>query len=236
MREMGGPRPRIPLRAWAHRTPGHGLFPYEDARQKRWRRRSGFWEFSTPLAPHLHIPESVQFQGRVGTPCVPTSEPPPGERRNAPNPHHHTSFARLTQAPSAAKRASRPAPNHPYLGTSRTSTPGSDRPMVATNRTVPSPRFHPHQGTPPQLPTQPRQAHSLGQTLPVADASPDGRTAHSTAVAVVSSTPHPASTDLQPHPSTRQTRIQGCQPLVREDIPSSNDVHNLNEEAVNTMK
>ncbi len=46
---------------------------------------------SQPLCPHLHIPESVQFQGRVGTPCVSASELPLGEHRNNPNPHntHH---------------------------------------------------------------------------------------------------------------------------------------------------
>ena len=81
---------------------------------------------SQPLCSHLHIPESVQFQGRVGTPCVPTSEPPLDECRNGPNPHQHTSFTRLTQVPSTAKRAFRPASDHPCLGTARTSIPGSD--------------------------------------------------------------------------------------------------------------
>lgn len=164
------------------------------------------------LNPSASTPTSLSrfsIQDRVGTPCLPALGLPLSKRCNGPHPQSNTpSFTRLIQVPAAAKRASRPASGHPCL------------------RTPPYPhsRFRPTRGrgrldSPnPQVPTAPRHPAATGlavaastqpgRALLVAAVSPDGCTAYSTAVAVVPSTPHSATTDLQPHPSTRQAQIQ----------------------------
>ena len=205
---MGRSKPRIPLRSWRYRTPW--IRPVSARRHPAnwWRHRSGFWGFSTPLHSPSHSLSRSSTQGRIGTPCVPVSGHHLKRASNDPEPSRHTSFTRLTQVPAAAKRASRPASDHHCLRTSP----------------VPYSRFRPtrSRGRPdspnPQVPTAPRHPASTanpaaastqpGRALFVAAVSPDGCTAHSTAVAVVPSTPRSATTDLRPHPSTRQARIQ----------------------------
>ena len=138
---------------------GYNLSPHEDTQQNGEGVAVGFGG-SQPLCIRLHISESVQHPGPDRyTVCAGFGAL--SKRCNDLNPQRYTSFTRLTQAPAAAKRASRPATDHHRLRTPHTPTPGSDRLVAAADWTVPIPMFQPHQDTPPRLPTQPRQAHSL---------------------------------------------------------------------------
>ncbi len=169
---------------------------------------------SQPLCLHPHIPESVQSQSRVGTPCVGRlwgfPEASVATPRTPTTHHHLPGCPRCLRLPRGLPVSLGPSlpRNFPYLH------PDSDRPVTAANRT-----------SKPSVPPAPRHPASTanfiahpavtstqsGRTLPVAVVSPGGCTAPSTAVAIGSSTP-PASTDLPPPPSTQQARIQACRP------------------------
>ena len=114
---------------------------------------------SQPLCLHLHTPDSVHYPG----PCWYTvcadfgASPKRASQRLEPPPAH---IIYPVDPGTCGRQESCPfSPSQPCLRTPP--TPGSDQPMTAANRTIPNPRFHPHQGTPPRLPTQPRQVHSL---------------------------------------------------------------------------
>ena len=186
---------------------GYSLSLHEDAQQIGGGVAVDFGG-SQPLCTRLHISESVQHPGPGWHTVCTGFGASPKQALQRLEPSRHTSFTRLIQAPAAAKRVSRPASDHHHL------------------RTPPCPhsRFRPARGhgrldSPnPQVPTAPRHPASTanpaaastqpGRALLVAAVSPDGCTAHSTAVAVVPFTPRSATTDLRPHPSTRQARIQ----------------------------
>ena len=139
---------------------GYSLSPHEDTQQNGGGVAVDFGG-SQPLCIRLHISESVQHPGPGWHTVCTGFGASPKRALQRPEPSRHTSFTRLTQVPAAAKRASRPASDHHRLRTPPYPTPGSDRPVAAADWTVPIPRFQPHQDTPPRLPTQPRQAHSL---------------------------------------------------------------------------
>ena len=175
-------------------------------------------------------------QSRVGTPCAPASELPQSKHRNAQNPSPDTPSTQSPQAPAAAKRASRPAPDHPPPKNSPKPRPRFRPTMAAVGWTVPSPRFHPHQGTLSRQPTRPRPAHGLVEPHSL---QPSPRIAARHLQRQGPSycphpTPPPRISPLSWNP--QQPRIQPRQPLVREDIRSSNDVHNFDGDTVNTLK
>lgn len=188
-----------------------------------------------PLCLHLHIPDLVQYPGPDRyTVCAGFGASPKRASQRPEPSHHHTPSARWPQPPAATKKPSHPASDQPCL---QTPPPPQFRPPHGRGRldnpkpsVPPTPRHLAATANPAAASTQP------GRTLLVAAVSPDGHTAPSTAVAIAPSTPHPALTYLPTHPSTRQSRIQPHQPLVREDISSSNNVHNFNGETFNTRK
>ena len=214
---------------------GHGLFRYADARQNRWRHRSGLGG-SQPLCRHLPIPDSVQ----------------------APGPDRHTVCSGFGASPKQASQRPETSPTHTIHpitpGTcgrqeAIPSSPGSSPPrnspkprprfrptVAAVGWTVPSPRFHPHQGTLSRQPTRPRPAHGLVEPHSL---QPSPR--------MVAQHPQRQGPSYRPHPTPpprisplpwnpQQPRIQPQQPLVRADIRSSNNVHNFNGDPVNTLK
>ena len=163
---------------------------------------------SQSLCLHLHIPESVQYPGPGWyTVCADFGASPRRalQRPKPPPAHHHLpGYPRCLRLPRGLPVQPRiiPASELPIPPSRFRPTHGRGQPYSPKPSVPPAPRPPASTANPAAHPaaasTQP------SRTLSVADASPDGCTAHSTAVAVVSSTPYPASTDLQPRPSTRQ--------------------------------